>query len=159
MKKHLNAGPLRELDEIDRQICSILSTDSRTSYSDIARQVHLSRMSVRERITNLQKNGIIERFTIRINARKTGAPLAVFLLIKADSRKVESVAEAVAKHPKVDSIYATTGTNALHVHAFLCDSQEMEDFIHKDLYTIDGVIEIQSNIMIKRYKSDRLLLV
>ena len=159
MKKHFNAGTMRVLDDIDKQICIILSTDSRTSYSDIARQVHLSRMSVRERIVNLQKSGVIERFTIQINARKAGTPLAIFLLIKADPRKVESVAEMVAEHIKVDSVYATTGTTLLHAHAFLSDSQEMEEFIHKDLYTIDGVIEIESHIMIKRYKSDRILLV
>ncbi len=72
---------------------------------------------------------------------------------------MDDIATTLCAFDCLDSIYAMMGTNALHIHAFFGDAKELEDFIHKELYTMDGILEVHSNIMIKRYKNDRILLV
>ena len=44
-----------QMDETDYEILEILKGDGRCSYSDIAEQVHLSRVAVRERINNMKE--------------------------------------------------------------------------------------------------------
>lgn len=58
-----------QLDATDYAILEILKEDGRCSYSDIAEQVHLSRVAVRERINTMKENGIILGFTIVIDAK------------------------------------------------------------------------------------------
>ena len=53
------------LDKTDIRILKLLANDSRISYAEIAREVHLSRMAVRERVMKMLEEGIIERFTVQ----------------------------------------------------------------------------------------------
>ena len=48
-----------QMDAIDYAILEILKDDGRCTYSDIAEQVNLSRVAVRERIAAMKKEGII----------------------------------------------------------------------------------------------------
>ena len=54
------------LDKTDIRILKLLANDSRISYAEIAREVHLSRMAVRERVMKMLEEGIIERFTVQL---------------------------------------------------------------------------------------------
>jgi DNA-binding Lrp family transcriptional regulator len=144
-----------ELDPLDVKILNLLANDSRMSYAEIAREVHMSRMSVRERVLRMVDDGIIERFTVQINSRKVGLRCSVYLNIKTNPSYIESVAKELEKNPKIESVYGITGTNALHVHAFLEDFSRVEKFI-EEIYKINGLFEVEFNIMMRRYKSTRL---
>lgn len=72
-----------KLDEYDMKILDILSENSRMSYSEIAKKLGLTRQTVKSRIEKLEKEGVIEKYTIKvspvIDTRKT-----FFMLIKSD---------------------------------------------------------------------------
>ena len=51
--------PMHQIDATDYAILEILKGDGRCSYSDIAEQVSLSRVAVRERISNMKNAGIL----------------------------------------------------------------------------------------------------
>jgi len=157
----VNQGNIAErvMDDIDLKICRILSDNCRASFAEIAREVHISRMAVRERVMNLYKRGVIQKFTILIDSKKIGLDVAVFLLVKVKPQELDNVAKILAEHPNVVIVYATTGLNALHVHAFVKNTTALEKFIHNEIYTIPGVVEVESNILLKRYKSERSMLV
>ena len=58
-----------KLNKIDMDILSLLANDCRVSYAEIAREVHLSRMAVRERVMKMTEEGIIEKFTNSCNTK------------------------------------------------------------------------------------------
>ena len=145
------------LEPIDLRILALLAKDCRISYAEIAREVHLSRMAVRERVMRLISRGIIERFTVQINGNKAGINASLFLEVSAMPSKFESVAQKLAAHPRIESVYAMTGKNLLHVHAYLEDFSRIETFIFEDVYKIDGVTAVDFNLMTRRYKSTRLM--
>jgi len=60
------------MDHIDQTILNILKENSRSSASDIAKQVSLSVPAVTERIKKLEQSGTIEKYTIRINPEELG---------------------------------------------------------------------------------------
>jgi DNA-binding Lrp family transcriptional regulator len=55
------------LDNIDLQIIRLLSRDSRTPYKGIASIVGISSNAVKERISKMVSNGVIQGFIVRIN--------------------------------------------------------------------------------------------
>lgn len=152
-------GKLARLDETDLRILDILVGDARISYSTLAEKIGLSRVSVKERVSELVRKGVIERFTIQIPAKHLGKPLPVFFDIKFSPESLEKAALAVADHPDVAIVYQMSGVNALHVHGFFRDVDEVADFVNSFVSQIPGVQAVSSEFLFKRYKSDRSLLV
>ena len=60
------------LDKTDIKILKLLANDSRISYAEIAREVHLSRMAVRERVMKLVEERVVERFSVHLDSKKVG---------------------------------------------------------------------------------------
>lgn len=143
------------LEDVDIKILNLMINDCRISYAQIARSVHLSRMSVRSRVVKMIDNGIVEKFTLKLNSRKLGLKASVYLNIQVNPRQLDHVIRELSDHPNVESIYGVTGANALHVHAFLGDISRLETFI-EDIYKINGIMEVNVNIMTRKYKSMRL---
>ncbi|WP_146738089.1 Lrp/AsnC ligand binding domain-containing protein, partial [Bacillus tropicus] len=57
------------------------------------------------------------------------------------------------KEPAVTSLYHMTGPSKLHMHGIFANDQEMEEFLTKRLYTQKGVVSVDCQMLIKRYKS------
>lgn len=144
------------LDKTDIRILKLLANDSRISYAEIAREVHLSRMAVRERVMKMLEEGIIERFTVQLNSKKVGLNTPVFLQVKAVPNKLDDVANALEEYSQIESIYAMTGKNELYADAFVEDIESLEKFIFEEIYKIEGITEVEYNIITKKYKSRRL---
>ncbi|MCF8010326.1 MAG: Lrp/AsnC family transcriptional regulator [Clostridiales bacterium] len=147
------------MDDIDIKILNLLSFNGRMSYAEISRHVNISRMAVRDRVINLEEKGIIQKFSVLVDARKIGYNVSVFLLIKVKPKLLERVAQIVSKLPNIVVVYSSTGLNALHVHGFVEDTVALEQFIQNEIYSIEGVIEVESNLLLKRYKSERMILI
>lgn len=148
-----------KLDEIDLKILETLIQDSRVSYSSLAKVVGLSRVSVKERVTELQRKGVIERFTIQIPARHLGRPLPVFFDLQFSPEHIETAAEALAAHDDVVIVYQTSGLNSLHVHAFFAEFEDVSKFINSFLAGLKGIQGVSTEVLLKRYKSERSLMV
>lgn len=144
---------LEELDPIDQKIIGLLLENSRMSNAEIARQVHLSRVAVRERIQNLVQKGIIQEFTVVLNAASLGYNVAAFFDIEVQPEKMEQVAQELAKQEQVTIVYHMTGPTSLHVHAYLKDSRHLAAFMHEHIYSIPGVQKVSSYLLLRRFKS------
>lgn len=141
------------IDEIDKKILSILHENSRISYTDIGKQLELSRVAIQSRINNLIEQGVIEKFTTVINPTKVGIHVSAFFNVEVDPQYLEQVAEILINEQAVTSLYHMTGPSKLHMHGIFTDNQEMEKFLTKKLYPLQGVVSVDCQILIKRYKS------
>lgn len=66
------------------------------------------------------------------------------------------MANALAEYSQIESIYAMTGKNELYADAFVEDIESLEKFIFEEIYKIEGITEVEYNIITKKYKSRRL---
>ncbi|MFJ1448913.1 chromate efflux transcriptional regulator ChrS [Bacillus halotolerans] len=141
------------LDEIDKQILTILHEEGRISYTDLGKRVDLSRVAVQSRINQLIEAGVIEKFTAVINPAKIGIHVSVFFNVEVEPQFLEEVALKLEEEPAVTSLYHMTGPSKLHMHGIFADDQEMEEFLTKRLYPLQGVVSVDCQMLIKRYKS------
>ena len=147
-----------KLNKIDMDILKLLANDCRISYAEIAREVHLSRMAVRERVMKMTEEGIIEKFTLQLNSSKVGLNTSVFLKISATPSEIDYVANELCRHPHIESVYATTGKNELHAYGFVKDFHQLNNFIFEEVYKIKGVTEVNFNLITKKYKSNGIFI-
>lgn len=141
------------LDQIDALILHQLSKNSRLSYVDLAKEVGLSRVAVRERIDRLIEEGIIEQFSIVINAEKLGKKVSAFLEIDVEPKYFESVAEMLMANQKVAVLYQMTGPCTLHMHILVEDHQALDRFLRDSVYSIEGIVRVESHILLRRFKA------
>jgi len=143
----------RYLDDIDRKIIEMLLENSRMSYVDMGRELGMTRVAVSERVKALQDRGVIESFTITLNLQKIGKPISAFFSIDVETGAFEAIARDLADDPNVVSVYQMTGPSSLHVHAVLADMEALEKFISERLYSVKGIKTVESQILLRRFKS------
>jgi DNA-binding Lrp family transcriptional regulator len=107
---------MQELDETDQQILRMLVDDARRPFREIADVVDLSPPAVSDRVTRLQKQGVIRRFTTELDRSKLreGIPLLVRLTI--DRENVDRVRQKTMEMEAVEHVYVTVEGNVF-VHA------------------------------------------
>ena len=143
---------LNGLDELDQKIVQLLIKNARFSYSDIGKEVGISRVAVKARIQALEKKRVIEEYTTIINPQKISGAISCYFEIETLSNSFTDVIEILNQNNIVTQIYRVTGKNKLHVHAVAASNSEMEDFLHTTIDTLPGVISCSCNIILSRIK-------
>ncbi|GLT16498.1 transcriptional regulator [Vibrio zhanjiangensis] len=92
---------LQGLDKLDRKILSSLLSNGRESIANLSRNIGLSRTAVAERISRLEKTGIIKGYTAQIRVEKDGRSASSYLLISCEKGKKNNVTEALKELPEV----------------------------------------------------------
>ena len=67
------------IDDIDRQIVSLLQEDARLSNAALAEAVGLTVSTVHERVKKLEKKGIIRGYVAIVDAEALGKPIMAFI--------------------------------------------------------------------------------
>ena len=101
------------LDQIDRQILTILQQDSTVPVKDIAERVGLSTTPTYERIKFMEQNKIITNYVALIDRKKIGINLVVYcnIVLKEQSKKLLLEFEkAVSKIPEIVEVTSVSGT-------------------------------------------------
>lgn len=149
---------LKNLDETDRQIVNYLAKDGRMSHAELGRLVNLTRAAVRERVNRLIESGVIDRFTIVVNPLKAGKMISMYLNVSVEWTKLDEVVVKLAEADEITNIYQMSGPPHLHVHA-LFDDQEHANRCIRELQSIDGIISVDSEILLARCKERGALLI
>jgi len=100
------------LDEKDRELLRELKKDSRATVAELSKRLGMPRSTVHERIIRMRKAGIIRRFTIEEDYKKTGLPTMAFALASYDPQQKadqHEVAKEVSKIPGVLGVYIISG--------------------------------------------------
>lgn len=142
-----------KLDDIDRKIINLLVEDGRLSYVELGKRVNLSRVAVRDRVDQLVKEGLIEKFTIVVNSEKFGKNVSAFFEVDVEPKQLVEVAQNLADNPNVASIYQMTGPSTLHMHVLVEDFAKLEKFINAELYSVEGITRVESHVLLRRFKS------
>lgn len=141
------------LDLIDQEILKLLSENARMSYVEIGKRVNLSRVAVKSRMEALEKEGIIERYSIVINPEKVGRMISAFFDVETEPSMLLDVARRITALDQVTDVYQMTGSSKLHVHATLELNEDLERFLREDMYVIKGIVRIDCNVIVSRFKT------
>ena len=92
------------LDEADRRIVLLLTENARMSYSDIGKQVGLSRVAVKSRIKALEERGIIEGYTTIIDPQKISGAVSCYFEIESSPETFDKVVDILYDDAEVKQI-------------------------------------------------------
>jgi len=139
------------LDDLDRQIISILQYDGRTPYTTIATELGTTEGTVRRRVKQLTENGLMQIVAV-VEAHNMGFDEAAMIGISIQSNLVSSVAEEIAKLPEVSYLFQAAGDFDLIAEVFCRDREHFVSFLNDELQQIEGIERTQSFMMLKMHK-------
>lgn len=129
-------GPQIDIDTLDYQILQIISTDSRIPSSEIAKKLDVSIDNIKNRISRLQKNGIIQAYKIDIAYNKLDYNHYRLDVYLKNHKVWEKINDYITDKPLIKSAYVSLGDAAdleyeLYVKDITQLRQVMEDIIEK----------------------------
>lgn len=140
------------LDEIDKRILYHLARDARgISAPDIAEEVNVSAGTIRNRIQQLESEGVIEGYHVRIDYERAERRLTNLFVCSTDVPDRERVAKQVADIPGVIGVRELmTGRGNLHVTAV---GEDMADLsrVARDIASFGIDIE-EENLIQQEYR-------
>jgi len=142
----------KALDEIDKEIIRILQENAKTSYREIQEKLSISIGTIHNRITKLEKNQIIEGYTLKLNNVKLGYKLTFLIRIQIDGKHTGEILEDIKANPEVCSIFHTTGEQSACLICRFKESEDVHDFIRR-LNEKEYVTKTISNMVLKEYKN------
>lgn len=141
--------------DLDQKILQMLIDDGRRSFADIARELGVSRVHVRDRVLKLMADGVIEKFTLIVNPEKIGRTVSAFFDVEVDPQGIQAVAEDIALQPEVRSLYIMSDMTSLHIHTLTEDSQALEDFARRNLWSRQHIVKVNCKMLLARIKNRR----
>lgn len=115
------------LDEIDREILSILRIDARISWQALAAQVQLSANAVAERVRRLRRAGVIRGFTVDVDRAALGLSLMAVIDIRIDHH--QGIEERLQERDDVVWAARVTGVPDIKVAVACAGTEGLDAFI------------------------------
>src|SRR3954470_7525965 len=98
------------MEEIDRQIITLLARDGRMSFTDLARETGLSVSAVHQRVRRLEKRGVVRGYAAIIDYDAIGLPMTAFVSIKPiDPAAPDDAPERLAHLAEIEACHSVAG--------------------------------------------------
>lgn len=143
-----------ELDNIDRQLISILQVDGRRSYTSIAHDLSVSEGAIRYRVQRLTKAGIIQIVAVT-DPLRVGYDLLTMVDITVRAGMVDEIAERLCHLDAVNWVIIIAGGPAqIRCEILSQNTEHFRQVLHHEIEAIDGVLTMQTTTIMKILKTN-----
>ncbi|HEY1092415.1 MAG TPA: Lrp/AsnC family transcriptional regulator [Burkholderiaceae bacterium] len=148
-----------KLDKFDISILEALQRDARMSLQELAGQVGLTSSPCWTRIKRMEAAGVIEGYSVRVNAAKVGLADTVIVQATLDSHTDDALlrfGEALAAIPEVLDAYLVSGDYDYFIRIAVGDTRDYERLLREKLYKIPGIRHSKSSFVLRQLKGGQL---
>lgn len=156
IKGRSNGMRLEGIDQIDHEILALLQQDGRKSFSDIGAKVGLSRTAVKNRISAMEKAGIITGFQVKIKPQATPQTVTFVVNIETKPEHFEEVKQALAQADEALTVVQTTGKCHLLAVCLVANYSAIRDFLNRLYKAAPGILSISAHSVIDTVKGSLL---
>jgi DNA-binding Lrp family transcriptional regulator len=142
-----------KLDSHDLKLIELLKVDSRASVTSLAEKMGIARVTTHDRMVRLQREGIIRRFTVDINAKEWGYDLRAFIFVRCDRGNVDrrDVAQKMCALPYVVRCNVIAGDWDILVEVVSPSMDSLGDAILDELSKVGGIASTQTMVSFYDY--------
>src|ERR1700690_3169141 len=141
-----------ELDKKDFVLIDALQQNASRRLEDLARLVKLAPSSVHERLRRLEKEGIIRKWTIELDASAVGFGVVAFVGVRA-TRPCSELLDGLLAIPCIEECHSVAGQLAMMLKVRVGKTEDLLK-LTEQLRQIPGVEQTETTIVLKT-KIDR----
>ena len=149
------------MKNLQNSILDILKNDARTTANEIAVMLGASEDEVKSAIAQMEKQGVIVKYTAIVNDEKLQKDYVEALIeVKVSpvrEKGFDEIAEYIYQFDEVKSVYLMSGAYDL---AGFVEGKTLRDtarFVSEKLSGIDKVLSTATHFILKKYKSEGIV--
>jgi DNA-binding Lrp family transcriptional regulator len=135
----------------DEPLLAELARDGRARNAALAAALHWHESTVRRRIDELRRAGLLY-FEVDLDNQVFGLNTQAMLWLSVEPARLNQVGTAMAAHLAVPFVAATTGPTNLLASALFRDSEHLYEYLTGELATLAGVTSVQTAPIIRTLK-------
>jgi Lrp/AsnC family leucine-responsive transcriptional regulator len=144
-----------KLDSTDLKIIHILQEEGRIANNELASRIGLTTTPTLERVKRLEREGVIEGYSAKINKESVDKGLTVFVTVTLSVHQLNLMKEftsAVQSIPEILACYNTTGEGDFLLHVVAKDTKDYEQLMRTKLTTLPDVQRLHTSIVLSTIK-------
>jgi len=142
-----------DISDKDQQLISLLQGNARLSVSEIARRLLVSRTAAQMRLQKLERNGVIDSYSVKLSARFLKDRVRALVMIKSPPANRIKIEMALSKIPQLTTLYSISGAFDLHAVISATSVAELDAAIDT-IGRLEGVDDTMSSVILST-KIDR----
>ncbi|RKE92337.1 Lrp/AsnC family transcriptional regulator [Ichthyenterobacterium magnum] len=121
------------MDVLDKKILDMLKINARESFATIGKEVGLSAPAIGKRVRQMEDEGIIEGYALKVNHEKLGIETKAYitLVIHREQRATPGVQKRIQAMEEVQSCDRITGDDCLCVLGYFRNNKHLISFLEK----------------------------
>jgi Lrp/AsnC family leucine-responsive transcriptional regulator len=120
-----------DLDRLDWRIIEQLQVNSRQPLAKLGRAIGLSQPAISERVKRLEKAGIIEGYSARVNAHALGLDLVAFARLQTSFQHLKACYQLFAGMPEILEVHRVTGEDCFFLKIIVPRAVELEAVVDR----------------------------
>lgn len=149
--KHFTYMAIDKIDKLDKKILSILSTNARVPFKDVAAECGVSRAAVHQRVQHLTEDGIITGSGFNVNPKCLGFSTCTYVGINLERGSMyKEVVEHLSKIPEIVECHFTTGPYTMMVKLYARDNEQLMTLLNTQMQSIPGVVATETLISLEQ---------
>jgi DNA-binding Lrp family transcriptional regulator len=145
------ASGRRSVDEVDRQLISLLRNDARMPVAALAKALRVSRGTVQNRMARLEADGTIASYTIRLKPAVEEHRIRALMTVAVEGNQVDGVIKALRGDPAVTTLHSTNGRWDIVVE-LRAESLEAFDRVLGRIRLIEGISQSETSLLLSTFK-------
>ncbi|HNP56293.1 MAG TPA: Lrp/AsnC family transcriptional regulator [Gordonia sp. (in: high G+C Gram-positive bacteria)] len=135
------------LDDLDRQLISLLRANGRESVVNLAKRLGVTRATVNARLDRLVENGVIVGFSVRVRDPADASVVRAIMLIAVEGRSTPEVIRNLRGVPEIAALHTTNGEWDL-IAEMNCESLAAFDHALGVIRGIGGIHHSETSILL-----------
>ncbi|MDY3104396.1 MAG: Lrp/AsnC ligand binding domain-containing protein [Prevotella sp.] len=140
-----------KIDKLDRKILSILSTNARIPFKDVATQCGVSRAAIHQRVQHLVEKGIITGSGFYVNPKSLGYSTCTYVGLNLERGSMyKKVVAELQEIPEIVECHFTTGPYTMMIKLYARDNEQLMDLLNNRMQSIPGVVSTETLISLEQ---------
>lgn len=140
------------MDDRDRRIIELLTADARMSYTDIGKELGVSRVAAKKRVSALEKQGFIGGYRIITGVGNLNDSVVYHLDVNTTPDRYDEIIAKFIAAPDVESVYKTSGEYRFHAVCRSVDVATMEALVNDLFENIKGIVKMGWHRVLEQVK-------
>ncbi|KAF0172828.1 MAG: AsnC family transcriptional regulator [Rhodobacteraceae bacterium] len=133
------------MDELDRNILTLLGADARMSVATLARRLKVARSTIQARLERLETGGIIAGYTLKLGEAARQGRLRASVLLTIEPRSQAAILSRLKAVPEVERVFTTSGRFDLLLQIAASNTQVLDQVLDQ-IGALTGVKSSESLI-------------
>lgn len=139
------------LDDIDRELISLLRDNARTPVAALAKKLKVARGTVQNRLARLERDGVIVGYTVRLKPQVEGQRIRALMTIEVEGKRAPDVLRGLRGDPHVAALHTTNGRWDI-VAELQAESLEEFNRVLGAIRLLDGIAHTETSILLCTHK-------